>query len=511
MPSLFEEFPPVPAGDWEAAIRKDLKGADYDTRLLWHTDEGITVRPYYRRDDLDGLEHLAEARGIRTTNDWAIREEIDALDLAEANRAAKKALAGGAGEISFLRAAPHTQDDLRILLDGIETTPVHYWADAVVLKLLIDSGPDLTGGMKLDPLTDTDLAAAFLKRSPGPAFRPVAIPAAGATSVQEVAIALAKGVDYLKAMVARRVSLDQALQGVTFCFPVGSSYFFQIAKFRAFRMLWSRAVESLGGSKKASEAHIFARTTVWNKTVYDPYNNVLRGVTEAMSAVIAGVDSLSVAPFDKIYRDPDEASRRLARNTQTILKHEAGLGRVGDPAGGSYYIELLTDSVAKAAWKLMQEVDAETIPHQIEQTRKHQEAAIAYRRRVLVGANNYPNLNERMLEQIQRLIPGRGAEMFEKVRLRTERHIAAGKKAPLLLIAEAGDRARVGFLLNFFGCAGFGLKVEHFESREAISARAAELGADAVILSSDADDLAKSNAVETLTAWQERLGVKDAS
>jgi methylmalonyl-CoA mutase len=578
--ALFEEFPPVTTEQWEEAIRKDLKGADYEKRLVWHTRAGLKVKPYYRREDLLGLEHLLHARpgefpytrGTSPTNDWKIREEIDALDLAEANAAAKKALAAGAGEICFRRAVPHTLSDLHVLIDGIESRTVHFWGDGeptAFVNLLIESGIPLRGSMKLHPFTEADLAASFLKRSPGPAFRPVTIRRAsfleaGATSVQEVGFILAAGIEYLKWMTARGVTVDQAAEGVSFGMFVGASYFFQIAKFRAFRMLWARAVESFGGSKEAAKAYIFARTAGWNQSIYDPYNNVLRGATEAMSAAMGGVDSLAVAPFDETYRDPDEASRRLARNTQTILKQEAWLDRVVDPGAGSYYIESLTDSLARAAWKLMQEVesmggyltarDSGMIPDEVRRARKEAEERLAFRRRVIVGTNNYPNLKERMLDQIQHkdieLVYGRGAEMFEDIRLRTERHAAAGNKTPLFLLAEMGDlkmrKARVGFVLNFFGCAGFDLKTQYFETPEALAAAAVELNADAVVLCSSDDEYSKlagpvvgalkgvpvviagnpkdaaqlqaagvagfvhikSNAVDTLAAWQERLGVR---
>jgi methylmalonyl-CoA mutase len=570
---MFEEFPPVTTEQWEAAIRKDLKGADYDKRLVWRTDAGIAVRPYYRRENLDGLDYLLDqkpgefpyTRGTSATNDWKVREEIDAVDPGEANAAARKALTSGADEICFRRAVPLTLTDLHMLLDGLEKTAVHFWADAepaALVELLIDSGIPMRGCMKLHPFTDADLAASFLKRSPGPAFRPVAIRRAsfleaGATSTQQVGFLLAAGIEYLKWMIDRGVTVDQAAQGLTFCFSVGSSYFFQIARFRAFRMLWARAVESFGGSPDASKAYIFARTADWNQSIYDPYNNVLRGTTEAMSAAIGGVDTLAVAPFDETFRNPDEASRRLARNTQIILKQEAWLDRAVDPGAGSYYIEVLTDSLARASWKLMQEVesiggyltarDSGMIPAQVRQARKKKEEALAFRRRIIVGTNNYTNLKERMLDRIQHkdveLIYGRGAEMFEDIRLRTERHAAAGNKTPLFLLAEMGDlkmrKARSRFVLNFFGCAGFEMKTQAFDTPEELAAAAARLGADVVVLCSSDDeytslagpvieavkplpviiagkppqDIAdfvniKSNAVETLTAWQERLGVR---
>jgi methylmalonyl-CoA mutase len=570
---MFQEFPPVSTEQWEEAIRKDLKGADYDKRLVWHTDAGIAVKPYYRREDLDGLDYLLNqspgefpyARGTTAANNWKIREEIDAADVAQANRAAREALAAGADEICFRRAVPHNLDDVHVLVDGLEHVPLHYWGDAepaALVKLLIDSGLPLHGCMRLHPFTDAEVAASFLKRSPGPAFRPVAIRRAGfleagATSTQQIGFLLAAGIEYLRWMMDRGVTVDQASEGLTFCFSVGSSYFFQIARFRAFRMLWARAVESFGGSKEAAKAYIFARTADWNQSIYDPYNNALRGTTEAMSAALGGVDTLAVAPFDEAYRNPNEASRRLARNTQTILKKEAWLDRVADPGAGSYYLEVLTDSLARASWKLMQEVesmggyltarDSGMIPAQVRQARKQKEEALSLRRRIIVGTNNYPNLKERMLDQVEHkdveLVYGRGAELFEDIRLRTERHAAAGHKTPLFLLAEMGDlkmrKARSAFAVNFFGCGGFEVRTRSFETPEDLAAGAAECGADVVVLCSSDEEYSKlagpvssalkdiplviagkaqagvadfvnikSNAVETLTAWQQRLGVR---
>lgn len=574
--ALLQEFPPVTTEQWEAAIQKDLKGADYHKRLVWQTDEGIAVKPYYRSEDLAGVRHdlsgtpgeFPYTRGTRATNDWGIREEIETADLAKANAAAKAAIAAGAGEVAFRLAVPKSLADLRILLDGIDSVPLHLWADTdagALVQLLEQSGLKLRGSLKLHPFVDADVIAPLLKQSPGPDFRPVAIRRAsfleaGATTVQEVGFILAAGIEYLRWMSARGVTIDQAANGLAFWFSVGSSYFFQIAKFRAFRLLWARAVEAFGGSTHAAKACIFARAADWNQSVYDPYNNVLRGTTEAMSAAIGGVDSLAVAPFDETYRNPSDESRRLARNTQLILKKEAWFDRAIDPGAGSYYVETLTDSVANAAWKLMQEVesvggylkarDSGMIPEQVAESRDKKEKALAFRRRVIVGVNNYPNIGERMLDPIEHkdleLVYGRGAEMFEDIRMRTERYAAAGHKTPLFLLAEMGDlkmrKARSGFALNFFGCAGFDIKTEHFETPEAVAARAAELGAAAVVLcGSDAEypqtvgpvaaALARrttplivagtytgpgvagvvnirSNAVETLTDWQDRLGVK---
>ena len=156
---------------------------------------------------------------------------------------------------------------------------------------------------------------------------------AGATAVEEAGFALAAGVDFLAALAERGVDVNHAAAALEFSFAVGSNYFFEIAKFRAFRMLWARAVESFGGTHEAARARIAARTSKWNKTLYDPHVNILRTTTEAMAAVLGGADAVTVTPFDACYKAPDEASRRLARNTQLLLKHEAWLGRVADAGG----------------------------------------------------------------------------------------------------------------------------------------------------------------------------------
>lgn len=506
MARLLEEFPPVATEQWEAAISKDLKGADYEKRLVWQTDEGIAVKPYYRREDLpagiDGIPgEFPYARGTRPTSDWRICEEIDASDPVAANHAAVEAATAGAEEIVFVNAHAADAEQLGAGLN------VPYRVDAFAV--------DATQ------------------------FR-------GATAVQEVAFSVAAGIDEIAKDTSRTI---------TFRVAIGSSFFFQIAKLRALRMLWARVVESFGGSREAAKAVIYARTSHWNETIYDPYVNVLRSTTEAMSAAVGGCDSLTVGPHDECFRIPDATSRRLARNTQLILKKEALLDKVADPAGGSYFVEVLTESLAREAWKLVQNIEAEGgfakassfIAEELETSKAAKRTAVAARRRVLVGTNQYPNLNEHALPVLERVEPDRAAEAFEAIRLRTERFAAGGGRAPKILLAEIGDvkmrKARSGFALNLFGCAGFDVVVETFDSVEAIAAHPA----DAIVLcSSDnaylrlASELipklrgvpviiagypkdaveplkqagvadfvhVRSNAVEVLTNWQDRLGVK---
>jgi methylmalonyl-CoA mutase len=180
----------------------------------------------------------------------------------------------------------------------------------------------------------------------------------GATAVEEVGFALASGVDFLRQMQPRGLAPERAAASITFAFAIGPEFFMQAAKLRAFRLVWAQAAKSFGIARGSTRARIYARTSRSNRTVADPHTNALRGTTEAMAATIGGAESIYVAPFDECCGSTDEASRRLAHNTQIILKQEAFLARVTDAAGGSYYVEALTDSIAAGAWKLLQEIES---------------------------------------------------------------------------------------------------------------------------------------------------------
>jgi methylmalonyl-CoA mutase len=344
--------------------------------------------------------------------------------------------------------------------------------------------------------------------------------------------------------------VDEAAAGIEFVFAVGSTYFFEIAKLRAARMLWAQAVQAFGPANPAScRMNLQVRTASLNKSICDPYTNVLRATTEAMSAAIGGCDALTVQPFG--FDD------HLALGIQRVIAEEAHLNAVADPAGGSYYIESLTASLAREAWKLFQRIEAAGgyaaslsagwLAQEIAKTRAGREKAVSSRRRAMVGVNNYPDLNGKPLEAAPAAEPNapfptlRLAEPFEQIRARTAQHAAATGRTPKVLLLKRGDvkmrTARANFALNFFGCAGFSLA----ESEEYVGT-----DADLIILcSSDAEYLAfaqevctrakipvivagnpkdqidaltaagvqgfvhiASDAVATLTDWQNRLGVR---
>ena len=456
--NLGQEFPAVPTAAWEAMIAKDLKGADYDKKLVWRTEEGLAVRPYYRKEDLAGLEDQLSVR--RTRCGWETVAE----------------------------SKPST--------------------DAIRADLLHE---------------------------------------AGAHAIQELGYAIAAGVELLAARSASQ-PVDAAAREIEFVMAVGPSYFMEIAKLRAARLLWAQAVAAFGSSDAQSCAmHLHVRTPRRNKSLCDRYTNLLRATTEALSAVIGGCDQLTIEPFG--------FDEHLALSIQRILREETHLDTVADPAGGSYYIETLTDSIARAAWKLFQQVEAEggyakalasgSIEKALAAPRAARDKAMSSRRRVLVGVNNYPDLTEKKSETETQPQPGplpqyRIAEPFEKIRQRTVEHALITGRYPKVLLLMRGDvklkGARSNFCLNFFGCAAFDIvQSEEYEGTDA----------DLIILcSSDPEYLALaqevcpkvnvpvlvagnpkeqiaalqaagvqgfihvfSDAVETLTEWQNRLGL----
>lgn len=523
MAKLLSEFPPVSTETWEQAIHEDLKGADYAQKLIWRSPEGIDVKPYYRAEDLAGLTFFDAApgdfpyvRGTRSAGGWRIREEIDAVDPEEANSAARCAVAAGAEEIAFSRVAIANTSDLGILVANLGEIPVHFEnASAATVRLVLERlNRRQVAALRsagLDWSADLEFSADVIARAPA-CFVPFTVKAeefgdSGLTAVEEAGFALAAGVDFLAAMQERGLPADRIAECVAFSFATGPEYFMQIAKVRAFRMVWAQAVEGFGGAPERARARIYARTSRWNKTIYDPQVNMLRATTEAMSAVLGGADSIYVAPFDECYKAPDEASRRLARNTQIILKQEALLARVADPGGGSYYLETLTDSIARKAWKLLQEIEAAggyrnagaIIAQTLEQRRATLEKSVLSRRRVLTGTNRFANAQERALDRIE-LKPAndssRAAAPFERLRQRTERHALETGKAPRVLLAEIGDPkmrgTRSNFVADFLACAGLDTEIQRFETPQAIAAADADL---MVLCSSDPEYLALATEV----------------
>ena len=528
---LFTEFPPITTERWEEVITKDLKGADYDKKLVWRTIEGFNVRPYYCASNLQALKHLQYApgefpfvRGVCTNNHWKVRQTVDATtDIKAANARALYILMKGVDSINFRIDGKNgiSEADFSTLMKGISAPHVELNFSGVkgnateiveylskIAKAESWNGKEVQGSIDYDPLRRLTLKGSFCKNTPDvfekakniiekatdlPRFRTLTVNGyifhnAGSTIVQELAFALAMGNEYLSKITDLNLSVDDVAKRIKFNFAVSSNYFMEIAKFRAARMLWANIVNTYGAiSNCACKMRICAITSKWNQTIYDPYVNMLRGTTEAMSAALSGVDSLEVMPFNASFQESTDFSDRIARNTQILLKEESYFDRVVDPAAGSYYIETLTTSIAQEAWSLFKTVEekggyveafkAGFIQKIIAETAQKRDISIATRREILLGTNQYPNFTEKLDNEIltngggksccccaannvqdkiaEPIKQYRGAQAFEELRMKTEK----APKQPVAFMLTFGNlamcRARAQFASNFFACAGF--------------------------------------------------------
>ena len=553
---LFTEFPPVPTEKWEEVITADLKGADYERKLVWRTGEGFNVRPYYRAENLEGIQFLGSqagefpfVRGTRTHNRWHVPQTVAVECPKEANAEALKLLNSGVDSLGFSIAKEgFTAADLDELLREISIPAVELTFCGVqtgnvaglVLDKLEKEGlmADAHVAFCIDPLVKglsqkgdfcspdgekcfAKIVSLIERTREYKHIRIVTVSAgifsnAGSTIVEELAFALSAGNDYLARLTDAGVDADTAARKLRFSFSVTSNYFMEIAKFRAARMLWANIVKGYAPAKNcACKMMIHARTADWNQTVYDPYVNMLRGTTEAMSATIAGVHSLEVTPFDAAFENPTEFSKRIARNVELLLKNESHFDQVVDPAGGSYYVENLTQSIAAEAWKLFLEIEekggytaaykAGFVKERIAASAAAKDKAIATRRQTLLGANQYPNFTEvadkaitaeavtRKQAEGNTLAPYRGAMAFEEMRLHVDRSGKQPKAFMLTCGSLAMARARAQFSCNFFGCAGIRVQDNtFFKSIEEGAKAALESKAEIVVVCAADDDYAEA-------------------
>ena len=396
---LFAEFQAPTTQEWIDKINVDLKGADFDKKMVWKTNEGFNVQPFYRMEDLKDMKAVDSlpgefpfVRGNKKDNNlWFVRQEINAEDPKAANAKAIDILGKGVNSIGF--AVPKSivnKETIATLLEGIcpECVELNFktcqCASIELAKVLVEylkeKGADLSkvqGSIAFDPIDkilvkgkDTSAVIAKGKElietlAEVPNFRCINVDSislnnSGAYIYQELGYALAWGNEYMQQMVEAGVDATEAARRIKFNMGVSENYFMEIAKFRAARMLWAQIVKQYEPKCDcACKMNVCAITTEYNQTMYDSYVNLLRTQTEAMSAAIANVDSIVVVPFDKTYQTPDDFSERLARNQQLLLKEEAHFDKIVDAAGGSYYIEHLTNAIAEEAWKLFLSVENE--------------------------------------------------------------------------------------------------------------------------------------------------------
>ena len=569
---LFTDFPPVSTNEWMEVVTKDLKGADFHKRLVWKTREGFDVNPFYRAEDVEGLATLESlpgqfpyVRSTRTDNNWYVRQEIEVKDFAEANKKALKLTEKGVTSFGFqLPKNQLSAENLSILLNGIAPDKYELNFKTCIsrtidlAKLVVDyvraqnlNPLECFGSIEFDPFRKilkkgvdepnwieksveiVNITAAL------PRYKSITVTGnmlndSGAYSLQELGYSLAYGNQVLSELINNGVEPSTAAKKIKFKLGIGSNYFMEIAKFRAARWLWAQIVNAYkppcphdcdnksedGTCRCAAKMNIHATTSQFNQSLYDPNVNMLRTQTEAMSAAIGSVDSITVRAFDEQYETPTEFAKRIAVNQQLLLKEEAHLDKVTDPSSGSYYIETLTTSLAEQAWNLFLEVEEDgfynslkngTVQDAVNGSANERFDALANRKELLLGTNQYPNFNERMVDKLQHESAGCGcgcgdsdketplkklnkhtlADHFNELRLSTEN---SGKrpKVFMLTIGNLAMRlARSQFSSNFFASAGYEITDNlGFKTVEEGVKAARDKNADVIVLCSSDDEYA---------------------
>jgi methylmalonyl-CoA mutase len=556
---LFSEFVSPSRQEWLDKIAVDLKGADFEKKLVWRTNEGFNVQPFYRREDLEGLRTVDSlpgefpyVRGNKKDNNlWLVRQDIEVEDAKAANAKALDILNKGVDSLGFVVPGEMVcKETVETLLDGIYVEMVELnfktcQRHCVELAgLLVDyckargaKLENVRGSIGFDPIDrilsrGKDVSAVMAQAKPliealreMPQMRcinvdSVSLNNAGAYIYQELGYALAWGNEWMQLLTDAGVDAGEAARRIKFNMGVSENYFMEIAKFRAARLLWAQIVKRYEpGCDCACQMHVCAVTSEYNQTVFDSYVNLLRSQTEAMSAALANVDSMVVTPFDKPYERPDDFSERLARNQQLLLKEEAHFDKIVDVAGGSYYVETLTDAIAKEAWKLFLAVEQEggflalalegRIQEAVNASNAKRHADAGKRKEFILGTNQFPNFNERSEGKrpvdsgcsqcqgegegsIARLNPERLASEFERLRLATE----AAEKQPVAFMLTIGNlamrQARAQFSCNFLAAAGYRV-IDNlgFGSVEEGVDAALAAGADIVVICSSDDEYAE--------------------
>ncbi len=552
MSPLFSEFPPVSKEQWKDKAIKDLKGADFE-KLVYKTLEGFDVQPFYTMEDTEGLDYLQKFENISekstaAVKSWVNSEKINVKNSKNGHKLASESLHGGAQGLIFKIDNPEAID-FEVLLSEIDLTQisVSFVVKNDPVKLIkqyfdfltnnkIDKN-QISGNLEFDPLGNyavsgqlndvvfNHLIEVLELTTTTPKFFAITVNSShfhdsGSSLVQEIAYTLNTAVEYIDKLSEAGGEVETIINNLQFSIAVGTDYFMEIAKLKSIRILFAKIAEAYGLKDfDPGNIRIHCFTALWSKTLYDPSVNMLRDTTIAMSAIIGGCNSLNIEPYDASFKNPKNFLRRIARNISTIIKDESYLNKVVDPVAGSYYLENLIDQQLQNAWSLFQEVESKGgflaafkdgfIQQKISAIREIKLKKVSQRRDVIVGTNQYPNIQEIINpEEVQVLDigssdanvlrPQRAAEEFEKMRLDTDKYVKQnGDNArPTVLLLEYGDnvvirKARATFSFRFFGTSGFNV-IEGpvaYNTEEGVNL-AAERDAEIVVLCSSDDDYA---------------------
>jgi methylmalonyl-CoA mutase len=475
--SLFSGFPATGHAEWKARVLEELKGADY-SRIVWKTPDGFQIEPWYNRET---ALPAPDMRLDRRTNSWNICERIDLTDAAESAASLAAAIAGGANavELRFDDPAQAGEEPLRALLGAIDPAALPLFfsgsfgdGSALLDRLLKLEGFAMNRGAILQEAAEANLAD-IARRPAG--FRIMAVDTerfhrSGATIAQELAIALAGVSDLLSRCTDAGIAPELAASAVETVFFAGTSHFPELAKLRAFRAMWPVLLSAYGVPENACpQPVIFVRSSSRTMSALDPYTNILRLSTEAVSAILGGCDTLQLDSFDPAGSVPSSFSTRIARNIHHLLRKESGLDRVVDPAAGSFYIETMTASLCRSSWEIFREIEAAgglreaeasgMVGAMVARAAETARIAINTRKRTIVGVNRYatPPSNETRSATAEG--NPTGGHDFEQLRMRMIRHTARTGSVPRAVLWLHGDPAKcfriAAFAEDFLRCGGF--------------------------------------------------------
>lgn len=419
MKNLFDDFDPISSKQWKQKIQFELKGADYNETLIWNAPEDIQVKPFYHKDEFQGVANL----NTKATQ-FRICQNIFVHDLEKSNLRAIDSINRGAESIRF--TIEEEKMELAKLLKNLPLDKITIYFNLSFLSLdFIQKIASFIKDKKaeiycnLDPIGQlakegnwfttkekTNFDTLNLIATTAPNLSVVSINAglyqnAGANMVQQIAYSLAHANEYFN----RITTINQP---IVFEVSVGTNYFFEIAKLRALRLLFNRIAKEYNHN---FDCHIIVSPTKRNKTIYEYNVNMLRTTTECMSAILGGADAIANLPYDALYHKDNEFGDRIARNQLLVLKHESYFDKVNNPADGSYYIESLTNQLAEKALVLFKDIEANggflkqlnegIIKRKIQESADKEQELFDAGKEILLGTNKYPNKKDLMKDNLE--------------------------------------------------------------------------------------------------------------
>lgn len=533
--NLFSAFEPLSRQKWINTATADLKGADFEKKLVWKTDEQIAVQPFYTEEDLQDIR-LVHRKD--TKPGWINYVAVDVKDISVANQFMLRMKDFGVTGF-LLQINDHSAIPFNNLLKGIDPEKIEISfklrePSPLLLQSYFDyllaEGKSLSaiqGFVQADLLeewsvkgTEPDFkqwAAQLKVTAAAPNFKGFMLSShafvnAGSSMVQELAFLLNKLTDSIELLQKEGIPKETFIAQLALHTAIGSNYFFEIAKLRALRKVLSEVLSCY--DMPALHVPILSSNAGWSKSLYDPTVNMLRNTTEAMSAILGGCDAILINPHDSTYNTPDEFTHRIAANISNLLKEESYFDKVPDPAAGSYYVESITAQLATNVLELFKQTEAAggylqsfkngLIQQQITTLKVKKEAAIASRKKVYVGTNKYVNPSEKIISNPQNeptdsqngfplLHAQRATRQFEQLREQTQQQLLQSGKTPKVYLACFGHpamrTARAAFAAEFFGTAAFQISEPFvFDNVQAAAEAGAKSDADIVVIcSSDAD------------------------